>query len=138
METKNSVLARQKDMQVSLEKVKGVVRLIQGISLPPLPDAPSEPIGIANGQTEHPSSEHTDCDSLCDPINGTGDGSTAMSKTEHPEQGQEQEQEEQEEEQEEQEKEALLNSTGTCSNLSKAPEPPQAQAIPPRHVEGAK
>lgn len=129
METKNSVLARQKDMQVSLEKVKGVVRLIQGISLPPLTDAPPEPIGIANGQTEHPSSEHTDCGSLSEPINGPSNSSTAMSKTEHPEQEQDQEQ---------QEKGGLLNSTGTCSNLSKAPEPPQAQAIPPRHVEGAK
>uniref|UniRef100_UPI00398F74BC PHD finger protein 21Aa isoform X4 n=1 Tax=Pristiophorus japonicus TaxID=55135 RepID=UPI00398F74BC len=33
METKNTLLARQKDMQTSLEKVKRLIRLIQGIQL---------------------------------------------------------------------------------------------------------
>ncbi|XP_018598913.2 PHD finger protein 21A isoform X4 [Scleropages formosus] len=33
METKNTILARQKEMQASLEKVKGLVRLIQGTNL---------------------------------------------------------------------------------------------------------
>ncbi|XP_041917519.1 PHD finger protein 21Aa isoform X2 [Alosa sapidissima] len=125
METKNTVLARQKEMQVSLEKVKGLVRLIQGISLPPLPDTPSNPNGIANGETEHPSSKHTNCGSFSDNINGNSN-STDISKNDNTD------------EREEQEKEDLINSTGNSSNLSKAPEPPQPQAIPPRHVEGAK
>ncbi|XP_048118612.1 PHD finger protein 21Aa isoform X3 [Alosa alosa] len=125
METKNTVLARQKEMQVSLEKVKGLVRLIQGISLPPLPDTPSNPNGIANGETEHPSSKHTNCGSFSDNINGNSN-STDISKNDNTD------------EREDQEKEDLINSTGNSSNLSKAPEPPQPQAIPPRHVEGAK
>ncbi|KAL4622903.1 PHD finger protein 21A isoform X1 [Arapaima gigas] len=44
METKNTILARQKEMQSSLEKVKGLVRLIQGTDLqqplkPEIPDS---------------------------------------------------------------------------------------------------
>ena len=144
METKNTVLARQKDMHVSLEKVKGLVRLIQGLCLPPLPDAPSNPNGIANGETDHPSSKHTDCGSLTDNINGNNNSkdnskSNDTDETVEPEEQEAQEEQEEPEEQEAQEEqEDLNNSTGNSSNLSTAPEPPQPQAMPPIHVEGAK
>ncbi|XP_035273893.1 PHD finger protein 21A-like isoform X3 [Anguilla anguilla] len=49
METKNTILARQKEMQASLEKVKGLVRLIQGINLVQSLQAPE---GVANGTTD--------------------------------------------------------------------------------------
>ncbi|XP_031425419.1 PHD finger protein 21Aa isoform X2 [Clupea harengus] len=144
METKNTVLARQKDMHVSLEKVKGLVRLIQGLCLPPLPDAPSNPNGIANGETDHPSSKHTDCGSLTDNINDNNNSkdnskSNDTDETVEPEEQEAQEEQEEPEEQEAQEEqEDLNNSTGNSSNLSTAPEPPQPQAMPPIHVEGAK
>ncbi|XP_036391033.1 PHD finger protein 21A-like isoform X1 [Megalops cyprinoides] len=48
METKNTILARQKEMQASLEKVKSLVRLIQGINLAQSLETGS-PEGIANG-----------------------------------------------------------------------------------------
>ncbi|KAJ8340508.1 hypothetical protein SKAU_G00351410 [Synaphobranchus kaupii] len=51
METKNTILARQKEMQASLEKVKGLVRLIQGINLIQSLQAAS-PEGVANGTTD--------------------------------------------------------------------------------------
>ncbi|RXM33283.1 PHD finger protein 21A, partial [Acipenser ruthenus] len=47
METKNTILARQKDMQSSLEKVKRLIRLIQGIDLAKSIDTNAE--GISNG-----------------------------------------------------------------------------------------
>ncbi|KAG2463231.1 PF21A protein, partial [Polypterus senegalus] len=47
METKNTILARQKEMQTSLEKVKRLIRLIQGIDLSKSDELDLE--GIANG-----------------------------------------------------------------------------------------
>ncbi|XP_058859129.1 PHD finger protein 21A-like isoform X6 [Acipenser ruthenus] len=47
METKNTILARQKDMQSSLEKVKRLIHLIQGIDLAKSIDTNAE--GISNG-----------------------------------------------------------------------------------------
>ncbi|XP_066556720.1 PHD finger protein 21Aa isoform X2 [Amia ocellicauda] len=59
METKNTILARQKEMQASLEKVKRLVRLIQGIDLiKSLESANSE--GIANGTDCVSSSNNND------------------------------------------------------------------------------
>ncbi|XP_048886991.1 PHD finger protein 21A-like isoform X3 [Brienomyrus brachyistius] len=49
METKNTILAQQKEMQASLEKVKALVRLIQGTSLSPGPES-AEPSGMVNGK----------------------------------------------------------------------------------------
>ncbi|KPP79690.1 PHD finger protein 21A-like [Scleropages formosus] len=48
METKNSVLAQQKEMQASLEKVKNLVQLIQNTSLAQCPDTAASP-GMVNG-----------------------------------------------------------------------------------------
>lgn len=66
MDGKNSVLSRQKEMETSLEKIRGLVRLIRGIQLPPLsyPEFIS-PVGMANGDTyqngaSKPSSSGTD------------------------------------------------------------------------------
>ncbi|XP_041075133.1 PHD finger protein 21A-like isoform X3 [Polyodon spathula] len=47
METKNTILARQKDMQSSLEKVKRLIRLIQGIDFAKSIDTNAE--GVSNG-----------------------------------------------------------------------------------------
>ncbi|XP_017565059.1 PHD finger protein 21Aa isoform X4 [Pygocentrus nattereri] len=47
MESRNGVLARQREMEASIEKVKGLVRLIRGIQLPKVP-----PTGMANGDTD--------------------------------------------------------------------------------------
>ncbi|XP_062404847.1 PHD finger protein 21Aa isoform X2 [Sardina pilchardus] len=109
-----------------------------GICLPPLPEAPPNPSGLANGDTDLPSSKHTHCGSVSDNINGNSNSnsnsSSSSSSTDISKNGNTDEQEEQEKE------EDVLNSTGNSSNLSKAPdaEPPPAQAIPPRPVEGAK
>ncbi|KAJ7985771.1 hypothetical protein DPEC_G00343920 [Dallia pectoralis] len=43
MENKNTILTRQRDMCTSLEKVKSLVRLIQGIHFCPSPEAPTQP-----------------------------------------------------------------------------------------------
>ncbi|KAJ8413134.1 hypothetical protein AAFF_G00107160 [Aldrovandia affinis] len=62
METKNSILAQQKEMHASLEKVKGLVRLIQGINLVRSQEAEAESEaaasseGVANGTTDCASS----------------------------------------------------------------------------------
>ncbi|KAL1007035.1 hypothetical protein UPYG_G00081060 [Umbra pygmaea] len=54
MENKNSILTRQHDMRTSLEKVKGLVRLIQGINFCPSPEV-SPPLlvqtSLTNGGT---------------------------------------------------------------------------------------
>uniref|UniRef100_A0A673XI69 PHD finger protein 21Aa n=1 Tax=Salmo trutta TaxID=8032 RepID=A0A673XI69_SALTR len=51
MENKNTILARQRDMHNSLEKVKGLVRLIQGINFCPSPEAspPALQTSMTNG-----------------------------------------------------------------------------------------
>ncbi|XP_047673086.1 PHD finger protein 21Aa isoform X3 [Tachysurus fulvidraco] len=46
-ESRNGVLARQKEMEASIEKVKDLVRLIRGIQLPSLPQFLA--MGITNG-----------------------------------------------------------------------------------------
>uniref|UniRef100_A0A4W3HSN3 PHD finger protein 21A n=1 Tax=Callorhinchus milii TaxID=7868 RepID=A0A4W3HSN3_CALMI len=58
METKNSLLARQKDMQISLEKVKRLIHLIQGIQLTEtttLTDQDNHPTDCVNSPTTAPS-----------------------------------------------------------------------------------
>uniref|UniRef100_A0A8C7UDH7 PHD finger protein 21Aa n=1 Tax=Oncorhynchus mykiss TaxID=8022 RepID=A0A8C7UDH7_ONCMY len=59
MENKNTILARQRDMHNSLEKVKGLVRLIQGINFCPSPEA-SPPALLTNGGADCASADHTD------------------------------------------------------------------------------
>ncbi|XP_041132023.1 PHD finger protein 21A-like isoform X3 [Polyodon spathula] len=67
MENKNTILARQKDMQSSLEKVKRLVRLIQGIDLVKSIDTNAE--GISNG---------TDC------VNNNNNSGSSNNKTSEP------------------------------------------------------
>ncbi|XP_051885690.1 PHD finger protein 21Aa isoform X7 [Pristis pectinata] len=65
METKNTLLARQKDMQSSLEKVKRLIHLIQGIQLTknatPTDEAVNNPTDYMNSPTVEPSP--VNCDS---------------------------------------------------------------------------
>ncbi|KAL0188255.1 hypothetical protein M9458_015354, partial [Cirrhinus mrigala] len=49
MDSKNSVLAQQREMEASLEKMRGLVRLIRGIQLSPF----ICPGAMANGETPH-------------------------------------------------------------------------------------
>ncbi|XP_042583898.1 PHD finger protein 21A-like isoform X8 [Cyprinus carpio] len=49
MDSKNSVLAQQREMEASLEKMRGLVRLIRGIQLSPF----ICPGPMANGETSH-------------------------------------------------------------------------------------
>ncbi|XP_076861294.1 PHD finger protein 21Aa isoform X2 [Brachyhypopomus gauderio] len=51
-ESRNRVLARQKEMETSIDKVKGLVRLIRGIQLPSLPLAELPPTDMANGDMD--------------------------------------------------------------------------------------
>ncbi|XP_026879008.2 PHD finger protein 21Aa isoform X1 [Electrophorus electricus] len=51
-ESRNGVLSRQKEMEASIEKVKGLVRLIRGIQLPCLPLAELPPAIMANGDLD--------------------------------------------------------------------------------------
>ncbi|KAL6461753.1 hypothetical protein MHYP_G00298980 [Metynnis hypsauchen] len=51
MESRNGVLARQREMEASIEKVKGLVRLIRGIQLPCLTQPKVPPTGMANGDS---------------------------------------------------------------------------------------
>ncbi|XP_045078672.1 PHD finger protein 21Aa [Coregonus clupeaformis] len=64
MENKNTILARQRDMHNSLEKVKGLVHLIQGMNFCPSPEAspppPAVQTSITNGGTDCASADHTD------------------------------------------------------------------------------
>ncbi|XP_055505712.1 PHD finger protein 21Aa isoform X2 [Leucoraja erinacea] len=68
METKNTLLARQKDMQSSLEKVKQLIHLIQGIQLTknatPTDEAVINPTDYMNSPTIEPSP--VNCDSNLD------------------------------------------------------------------------
>ncbi|XP_078271221.1 PHD finger protein 21Aa isoform X4 [Rhinoraja longicauda] len=68
METKNTLLARQKDMQSSLEKVKQLIHLIQGIQLTknatPTDEAVNNPTDYMNSPTIEPSP--VNCDSNLD------------------------------------------------------------------------
>ncbi|XP_056602877.1 PHD finger protein 21Aa isoform X2 [Triplophysa dalaica] len=54
MDSKNSVLTKQREMETSLEKIRGLVRLIRGIQLCPLsyPEFISS-VGVANGDMYH-------------------------------------------------------------------------------------
>ncbi|XP_042197239.1 PHD finger protein 21A isoform X5 [Callorhinchus milii] len=66
METKNSLLARQKDMQISLEKVKRLIHLIQGIQLTEtttLTDQDNHPTDCVNSPTTAPSPVNCDSNS---------------------------------------------------------------------------
>ncbi|XP_055776713.1 PHD finger protein 21A-like isoform X5 [Salvelinus fontinalis] len=62
MENKNTILARQRDMHNSLEKVKGLVRLIQGINFCPSPEVslPAVQTSMTNGGADCASADHTD------------------------------------------------------------------------------
>ncbi|XP_036400306.1 PHD finger protein 21A-like isoform X1 [Megalops cyprinoides] len=97
METKNTILARQKEMQASLEKVKSLVRLIQGISLIQSPQAAS-PGGVANGTAEGGT---TGTEESCGNSRDNGkenNTATPTNDTEQLEKGEEEEEEEEEEE----------------------------------------
>ncbi|XP_066510125.1 PHD finger protein 21A-like isoform X1 [Hoplias malabaricus] len=50
MESRSGVLARQREMEASIEKVKGLVRLIRGIQLPSLTQQELISTGMANGE----------------------------------------------------------------------------------------
>nr|XP_046205661.1 PHD finger protein 21A-like isoform X2 [Oncorhynchus gorbuscha] len=88
MENKNTILARQRDMHNSLEKVKGLVRLIQGINFCPSPEAspPALQTSLTNGGTDGASADHTGdtspedhknmTDSSGDELNNNTDGAT--------------------------------------------------------------
>ncbi|XP_030649631.1 PHD finger protein 21Aa [Chanos chanos] len=120
METKNTVLAQQKEMQDSLEKVKGLVRLIQGIHLPPLPslsETTAPPAGMTNGDTDL-ASHHADLTSL-----NSNDTDTVGKN------GKIDEEEEDEEDED--------SSTSNSSDLTHAPQPPLPQALPPLEVTEA-
>uniref|UniRef100_A0A8C7WFY3 PHD finger protein 21Aa n=1 Tax=Oncorhynchus mykiss TaxID=8022 RepID=A0A8C7WFY3_ONCMY len=85
MENKNTILARQRDMHNSLEKVKGLVRLIQGINFCPSPEA-SPPALLTNGGADCASADHTDdtspeehknmTNNSGDDLNNNADGAT--------------------------------------------------------------
>ncbi|XP_028811796.1 PHD finger protein 21Aa isoform X4 [Denticeps clupeoides] len=115
METKNTVLARQKDMHNSLEKVKALVCLIQGIDLPPLPEAPLAPDAMTNGESHDGSADNTDCESLAANDDSKGVANNVGAGEAEP---------------------LAESRAGVSGDLSKAPEPPQA--VHPIHVEGAK
>ncbi|XP_051994720.1 PHD finger protein 21Aa isoform X2 [Xyrauchen texanus] len=54
MDSKNGVMAQQMEMEVSLEKIRGLVHLIRGIQLSPHPcQALISPVGMANGDMSH-------------------------------------------------------------------------------------
>uniref|UniRef100_A0A8C7QBY9 PHD finger protein 21Aa n=1 Tax=Oncorhynchus mykiss TaxID=8022 RepID=A0A8C7QBY9_ONCMY len=130
MENKNTILARQRDMHNSLEKVKGLVRLIQGINFCPSPEVspPAVQTSMTNGGTDGASVDHTGdtspedhknmTDNSGDDLNNNTDGAT-----------------EEEEKKEDVKEMDNLNS----SSLGKTLEPPQT--IAPALVdvaEGAK
>ncbi|XP_029497105.1 PHD finger protein 21A isoform X2 [Oncorhynchus nerka] len=88
MENKNTILARQRDMHNSLEKVKGLVRLIQGINFCPSPEAspPALQTSLTNGGADCASADHTDdtspeehknmTNNSGDDLNNNADGAT--------------------------------------------------------------
>ncbi|XP_020332924.1 PHD finger protein 21A isoform X3 [Oncorhynchus kisutch] len=88
MENKNTILARQRDMHNSLEKVKGLVRLIQGINFCPSPEVspPAVQTSMTNGGTDGASADHTGdtspedqknmTDNSGDDLNNNTDGAT--------------------------------------------------------------
>ncbi|XP_024274357.1 PHD finger protein 21A isoform X3 [Oncorhynchus tshawytscha] len=88
MENKNTILARQRDMHNSLEKVKGLVHLIQGINFCPSPEVspPAVQTSMTNGGTDGASSDHTGdtspedhknmTDNSSDDLNNNTDGAT--------------------------------------------------------------
>nr|XP_029494704.1 PHD finger protein 21A-like isoform X4 [Oncorhynchus nerka] len=88
MENKNTILARQRDMHNSLEKVKGLVRLIQGINFCPSPEVspPAVQTSMSNGGTDGASADHTGdtspedhknmTDNSGDDLNNNTDGAT--------------------------------------------------------------
>uniref|UniRef100_A0A8C7DGL5 PHD finger protein 21Aa n=1 Tax=Oncorhynchus kisutch TaxID=8019 RepID=A0A8C7DGL5_ONCKI len=78
MENKNTILARQRDMHNSLEKVKGLVRLIQGINFCPSPEVspPAVQTSMTNGGTDGASADHTGDTSPEDQKNMTDNSGT--------------------------------------------------------------
>ncbi|KAI4903823.1 hypothetical protein NFI96_014581 [Prochilodus magdalenae] len=58
MESRSGVLSRQREMEASIEKVKGLVRLIRGIQLPCLTQPKFPPTGLANGDPGPASTQH--------------------------------------------------------------------------------
>ncbi|XP_028980710.1 PHD finger protein 21Aa isoform X2 [Esox lucius] len=91
MENKNTILTRQRDMRTSLEKVKGLVRLIQGINFCPSPEAlspqPANKTGLTNGGTDCTSADRTDTtdDGGENPNNSEDDGAGDEEKGEEVE-----------------------------------------------------
>uniref|UniRef100_A0A4W5MNR6 PHD finger protein 21Aa n=1 Tax=Hucho hucho TaxID=62062 RepID=A0A4W5MNR6_9TELE len=121
MENKNTILARQRDMHNSLEKVKGLVRLIQGINFCPSPEAspPAVQTSMTNGGADcasdtSPEDHKNMTNNSGDDLNINTDGAT-----------------EEEEKKEEVKEIDNLNS----SSLGKNVEPPQT--IAPAHVDVA-
>ncbi|XP_051553304.1 PHD finger protein 21Aa isoform X4 [Myxocyprinus asiaticus] len=54
MDSKNSVMAQHREMEASLEKIRGLMRLIRGIQLSPLHyQELISPVGMANGDVSH-------------------------------------------------------------------------------------
>ncbi|XP_042186764.1 PHD finger protein 21A isoform X5 [Oncorhynchus tshawytscha] len=88
MENKNTILARQRDMHNSLEKVKGLVHLIQGINFCPSTEAspPALQTSLTNGGADCASADHTDdtspeehknmTNNSGDDLNNNADGAT--------------------------------------------------------------
>ncbi|XP_064192386.1 PHD finger protein 21A-like isoform X1 [Anguilla rostrata] len=131
METKNTILARQKEMQASLEKVKGLVRLIQGINLVQSLQAPE---GVANGTTDCTSGGGSGGGGGGGGDEGSGDGDGAGDKdaesdavaepnAEDPEQA------------EEDEKADVTNSSSSNNNNLKTSEP--SPPPPPTPVDSS-
>ncbi|XP_057187550.1 PHD finger protein 21Aa isoform X2 [Triplophysa rosa] len=84
MASKNSVLTKQREMETSLEKIRGLVRLIRGIQLCPLsyPEFMSS-VGVANGDVYHngaskPSSSNAVTTDTNNNTNNTTSSSEAM------------------------------------------------------------
>ncbi|KAM9545752.1 PHD finger protein 21A-like isoform 5-T9 [Salvelinus alpinus] len=75
MENKNTILARQRDMHNSLEKVKGLVRLIQGINFCPSPEVspPAVQTSMTNGGADCASADHTSPEDHKNMTNNSGD-----------------------------------------------------------------
>ncbi|XP_051512178.1 PHD finger protein 21A-like isoform X2 [Myxocyprinus asiaticus] len=77
MDSKNGVMAQQREMEVSLEKIRRLVHLIRGIQLSPLPyQALISPVGMANGDMSHSgaSKPSSSCAVTTDTNNNTNNG----------------------------------------------------------------
>ncbi|XP_036439887.1 PHD finger protein 21Aa isoform X2 [Colossoma macropomum] len=84
MESRNGVLARQREMEASIEKVKGLVRLIRGIQLPCLTQPKFPPTGMANGDAgpastqQHETTQTSEEDQHADKKNNIKDSIPAI------------------------------------------------------------